>query len=274
MVMVSMACGALLAPGPIRLLKLCGALLATAFVVGAANALNMVLERHADAAMERTRTRPLPTGRISPEVALGFGVLAACVGVTLLAFVANALTALLAAAALLIYVLGYTPLKRVSHLALQVGAVPGAIPPLLGWSSVTGSLTASSFTLFLILYTWQLPHFLAIAIFRLRDYERAGVRVLPAVRGVNAAARSILFYQVLLLVVSWLPGLVGLGGRAYLASATLLGVVFLCFGVFGRRGSESVWARRLFVASLVYLVGLLGSLVLCWYWFRGLPSLV
>jgi len=262
LVMITTLCGALVAPGPIKLWSLAIALVGVSFVVGAANAFNMYLERATDAAMERTKTRPLPAGRLAPELALWFASALAVVGLALVSSLVNPLAGLLSAIALLSYVLVYTPLKRVTPWALHVGAVPGAIPPLIGWASVTGSLSLPAFTLFLILFVWQLPHFLAIAIFRRGEYEKAKLRVLPAVKGLARTKFEIVAYLLLLLVVSLLPPLTGLGGASYVIIAAVLGAVFLGWGVYGLRAqAASRWARSLFFASMPYLVLVFGALV-------------
>jgi heme o synthase len=262
MVVLTMWCGAMVAPGAVDVVTLIIALAGTAAVVAAANTFNMVLERDVDALMERTRTRPIPAGRIAPEIALAFGVVLALVGLTMLAVLVNPLTALLAAVALFSYVLVYTPLKRVTPFALHVGAIPGAIPPVLGWTSMTGSLAMPAIALFAILFVWQLPHFVAIAIFHQKEYEAAGIRVLPAVRGLPAAKRTIVIYSVVQLLVSVLPWAIGFVGPAYLALALPLGLAYVAYGLWGlRRTSGTKWARALFFASMPYLVLIVGSLV-------------
>ena len=215
LVMVTMLCGALVAPGPRPLGRLLIAMLGTALVVGAANALNMYIERDTDALMRRTASRPLPTGRLSPEVALWFALACGVVGLSVLVLFVNLASAALALAALASYVLAYTPLKRSTGYALHVGAVPGAIPPLIGWASMTGSLAPRAWPLFLILLIWQLPHFLAIATFRREEYARAGLVVQPNQSGLAATRRSILIYSALLLVVSLSPLALGMAGLWY-----------------------------------------------------------
>src|SRR5450432_727742 len=202
LVMVTMLCGALVAPGPRPLGRVLIAMFATALVVAAANALNMYIERDTDALMKRTASRPLPTGRLSPEAALWFARACGVVGLTLLVLWVNLASAALALLALLSYVLAYTPLKRSTSFALHVGAIPGAIPPLIGWASITGSLAPRALPLFLILLVWQLPHFLAIATFRREEYARAGLVVQPNVSGLVATRRWILIYSALLFAVS------------------------------------------------------------------------
>jgi protoheme IX farnesyltransferase len=263
MVLVTTACGAFAAPGTVGISRLSLMLLGLSLVVGSANAFNMYLERDTDAAMRRTRERPLPAGRLAPEIALVFAGALAVVGLLGVTLLVNPVCGLLSAAALGTYVLLYTPLKRLTPWALHVGAVPGAIPPLIGWASVTGSLNFAALTLFLILLVWQLPHFLAIAIFRQSDYEAAGLRVLPAVKGLFAAKLEIVLYAVLLLGASVLPVYAGIAGPVYLGVALALGLAFAGFSLYGlRRDSGTRWARRLFFASMPYLILVFGALVI------------
>lgn len=263
LVVVTMACGALVAPGPVPMLRLGIALFGTALVVAAANALNMYLERDSDAFMERTRGRPIPSGRLAPEAALWFGVVVALLGIGVVTFAVNALSGFCAAAALVSYVLVYTPLKRVTPLALYVGAVPGALPPVIGWTSVTNTLSMEALVLFGILFIWQVPHFLAISIFRQEDYERAGLAVFPAAAGLPSTKRHIVITSLILVLVSLAPITVGLGGAVYTAIAVLAGVAFVAFGVYGlQTHAGRRWARSLFFASMPYLVVVFAALVL------------
>ena len=263
LVMVTMLCGGLVAPGPRPLGRLLIAMLGTSLVVAAANALNMYIERETDALMKRTASRPLPTGRLSPEAALWFARVCGVVGLTMLVLWVNLASAALALLALLSYVLAYTPLKRSTGFALHVGAVPGAIPPLIGWASMTGSLAPRAFPLFLILLVWQLPHFLAIATFRREEYARAGLVVQPNVSGLSATRRSILLYSALLIAVSLTPLALGMAGVWYAVVASLLGLCFFGFAAFGQ-GTKTVdrWAKQLFLASLPYLVLVYTALVI------------
>ena len=238
------------------------ALVGTALIVGGANALNMYLERDTDALMDRTRNRPLPSGRMAPGVVLAVGLILSAVSLPLLTFAVNAATGLLAAIALVSYVLLYTPLKRRTSAALLVGAVPGAMPPLIGWTSVTGAIELPGVLLFGVLFFWQVPHFLAIATFRQKDYARAGMMVLPVERGERVTRRHIVAYLVALIVVTLLLAAVGVGGPAYAASAVVLGGAFLALGAWGLRpGTGTRWARGLFFGSMVYLVLLLTALM-------------
>jgi protoheme IX farnesyltransferase len=265
LVLLTEAAGAFLAPGHVARSTLVLSLVGTALIVGAANALNMWWERDVDAHMTRTRNRPLPAGRLSPDAALAFGLALAAVSAPML-FVVNAATGLLGLAALFSYVLVYTPLKRHTHLALLVGAVPGAIPPLLGWSTVTGTVGAGGLLLFGVLFLWQVPHFAAIAIFRADDYARAGLQVVSVQHGERAARHMVLLFTVLLVATTLLFVPLGLAGHTYLAVATALGVGFLALAVRGVRGGASFdvarWAKGVFAFSIPYLSLLLFALLL------------
>lgn len=247
-------------PRPIWVLAV--AVLGTVLVVSGANTLNMYLERDTDKLMVRTRTRPLPGGRMAPDVALWLGMALSAVSVPLLTFCVNAATGLLAALALTSYVLLYTPLKRRTTISLLIGAVPGAIPPLLGWTAVTGRADFPGVLLFGILFLWQIPHFLAIAIFRREDYRRAGLKILPVERGDRVTRHHIVFYLAALVLVTLLLVPLGVGGPLYFGVALALGAVFFGFGAWGLRPSAGArWARGLFITSIVYLVLLLAALM-------------
>lgn len=247
-------------------------MIGTALIVGSANALNMYWERDVDALMQRTKNRPLPAGRLSPPVALWFGIALAVVSLPMLTLGVNPMTALLGAVALVSYVLLYTPMKRHSVRALWVGAVPGAIPPLLGFTAITGRLDWAGVALFSILFVWQIPHFLAISTFRADDYEGAGLKVVPVEKGDRFTNWMIVRYSLALVAVSVWPYLIGIGGRGYLAVALFLGLVWMSIAVRAfRSGSlrdpataagRIKWARSLFAYSIFYLVLLFGTLVL------------
>jgi heme o synthase len=255
LVMVTALCGALVAPGPLPVARLVIALVATALVVGAANALNMYAERDADAFMRRTRNRPLPSGRLSPEVALAFALLLATVGLNTLGVVAGGAACALTLLAFTSYVLAYTPLKRVSPVALYVGALPGALPPLIGYASATGGVGEGALWLFAVLFVWQIPHFIAIAIFRAEDYRAAGMAVLPVARGMVHAKRAVAVWSAILALVTLLPAATGVVRPAYLLVAVPSALAFVVLALRGLRPLESArWARRLFFASMPYLV--------------------
>lgn len=264
LVLATEAAGATLAPGHVGARTLSLSLAGTALIVGSANALNMWWERDVDARMTRTRNRPLPAGRLSPDVALSFGLALAVVSVPML-FMVNVATGLLGLAALLSYVAVYTPLKRHTHLALLVGAVPGAIPPLLGWATVTGGIGLGGLLLFGVLFLWQIPHFAAITIFRAEDYGRAGLQVVSVQHGERAARETVALYAVLLVVTTLLFVPFGLAGRYYLGAATALGAAFLALSLRGLRAGARLdtkrWAKQVFAFSVVYLPALLIALL-------------
>lgn len=236
-------------------------ILGLTLIVSGANALNMYIERNIDGRMDRTKNRPLPTGRLAPRVALVFGVVTSALAVPILAIGANPLTALLAVLANLLYVLAYTPLKQHSHYALHVGAIPGAIPPLLGWTAGTGRIDAAGIVLFAVLFLWQIPHFVAITLFRKTDYARAGLVVMPNVTGELAARHAIVRWTFALVAASLLIVPLGLAGRGYLFAATVLGAGFFIWGCYGlREGTGKKWAKSLFGISMLYLVLLFAAL--------------
>jgi protoheme IX farnesyltransferase len=265
LVLATSAAGVCLAPGHGTARSLVLSLLGTALIVGAANALNMWWERDVDAQMTRTRNRPLPAGRLSPDVALVFGLALAALSVPML-FMVNVATGTLGVVALVTYVAAYTPLKRYTHWALLVGAVPGAIPPLLGWCTVTGRVGSGGALLFALLFAWQVPHFAAIAIFRAQDYARAGLQVVSVQRGEGVARRTIAAWSVLLVLTSMLFVPYGFAGKGYMAVATGLGVGLLALAFRGLRGTgrfdAARWAKRVFAYSIPYLSILLVALLL------------
>jgi protoheme IX farnesyltransferase len=217
----------------------------------------MYIERDTDGLMKRTKDRPLPAGRMPPRFALVFGVVLSVVAIPILAFGVNATTALLALLANLLYVLAYTPLKARSHWALQVGAVPGAIPPLLGWTAATGRVDLGGLVLFAILFFWQIAHFHAIALFRKLEYGRARLVVLPNVAGDVVTRHSIARHASALAFASLLLYPLHIAHGIYLVSALVLGASFVGVSLLGLRKHVSPrWSRSVFGASLVYLTSL------------------
>jgi heme o synthase len=254
--------GLWLAPGRISVARALVTVLGTAAVVGAANALNCYFERDTDALMRRTRERPLPAGRLDPLVALAGGILVPAFALPLLALVAGRLTAWLALLALVSYVAVYTPLKRRSSLALFVGTLPGAIPPLMGWTAVTGRLDPGGLALFALLFAWQLPHFLAISIYLAEDYARGGMKVFALVHGEPVTRRWIAGTSLLLLPASLLPVALGLAGWLYGAVAVLASLAFVALALTGLRSLPPPrWARTVFLATLAYLTVLMAALL-------------
>ena len=233
-------------------------LLGTLLAASGTNGLNQYLERDLDARMARTRSRPLPAGRMTPHAALVFTAALTLLGVAYLALLVNGLTALVVLASAASYLLIYTPLKRVTSLATVVGAVPGALPILAGWTAAAGSLDAGGWTLFWILFLWQMPHFLALAWMFREDYRSGGFAMLSVFDPEGAGTgRQALVYALALLPVSLLPTLLGVTGALYFAGALLLGGGFVGLGLALALRRTERRARRLFLASVVYLPALL-----------------
>jgi len=238
------------------------ALLGTALVASGAAALNQFLEREYDARMRRTAGRPLPSGRLQPVTVILFGGFCSLVGLVYLALLVNSLTAVLGAVSLVSYLFIYTPLKRITWFNTHVGAIPGALPPLMGWAAARGSLDGGGWALFAILAFWQLPHFFAIAWIYRDEYAKAGFVMLPAVDPDGArTGHQAVSHTLGLLTVSLCPFLFHLAGPVYLAAALVLGMGYLlCAIQFARRLDMSA-AKRLFFASIIYLPLLLIALV-------------
>ncbi len=243
-------------------------LLGTALVAGGAAVLNQYLERDVDALMSRTRCRPLPTGRVTPHEALAFGVLLCVIGLMLLAVGVGLLASLLAAVSVTSYLFCYTPMKRRTSLCTLVGGIPGGLPPLIGWAAARGSVGVEAWSLFTILFLWQQPHFLAIAWLYRDDYVRAGLPMLPVVDDDGASTgRQALLYALALVPVSLLPVLQRQATPPYVVGALALGIAFcVCGAALANQRSRPI-ARRLFVASLIYLPALLAC------WMLNKPSL-
>src|SRR5437899_9317396 len=212
---------------PINYMALFHVVFGTAAAAGGAAALNQWWERTADALMRRTRMRPIPAGRMRPLQALVLGVVLSFFGVGYLAIVCNALSAVLTAITIAIYIFAYTPLKRASTANTAVGAIPGAIPPMIGWAAARGSIGAGAWSLFAIVFLWQLPHFFAIAWMYREDYSRAGFRMISSDdrSGERSASQSV-FFCILLLILGGLPAFVGIVTYAYLAIELVLGSLF------------------------------------------------
>ncbi len=259
--------GLLLAPVKVTLARALAALLGTTLIVGAANAVNMYLERDVDGLMRRTQRRPLPQGRLSPLVALGVGAVWGSAALPLLFGGGGLLLAGLGLLAFYSYVWGYTPLKRKSPLSLYVGAVPGALPPLMGWATATGQIDAAGLGLFAVLFVWQIPHFIAIAIFRAEDYAGAGFRVISLVRSPRSTRITMVVSSFALVAVTLLLYPLGVAGFIYGAIASALGFGFLAIalrgvGLAAEDPASKRWARGLFLYSLVYLTALFLALAL------------
>lgn len=234
----------------------------TTLVAGGASVLNQVWEKDTDRLMRRTRRRPLPDARLQPGPALWFGVVLTLVGLAELWFLANPLAALVAVATVLSYVIVYTPMKLKSSLSTIVGAVPGALPPLIGWAAATDTLSLGGWVLFGIVFLWQMPHFLAIAWMHRDDYAQAGMPLLPVLEPSGySTGRQALLYAAATIPVSLLPTLIGLAGPRYLITAIVLGAVVLWLSLEFAATRTHVTARRLFFATIIYLPLLWGALV-------------
>lgn len=253
----------LASPSGVPLMLVVHTLVGTALVAGGASALNQVWERETDGRMRRTSGRPLPRGRLNVGESTWFGVVLTVAGLADLAFAANLTAALVAAGTSLSYVFVYTPLKIRTSLATLVGAVPGALPPVIGWAAATDSITLPALVLFGIVFLWQMPHFLAIAWMYRDDYARAGIPLLPVLEpDGRRTGHQALLYAAALWPVSLLPALVGLAGAPYSIVATGLGFVFIGLAALFARDRSQTNARRLFLFSLVYLTMLWGALVI------------
>jgi protoheme IX farnesyltransferase len=252
----------LASPGGVATALLIHTLVGTALVAGGAAALNQVWERKTDRLMRRTSGRPLPQGRLGINEGTWFGVLLTSAGLVELTFGANSTAAVVALATSASYVLAYTPLKTRTSLATLVGAVPGALPPVIGWAAASGDLSLPAWVLFGIVFFWQMPHFLAIAWMHRDDYARAGIPLLPVLEpDGRRTGQQALLYAAALWPVSLLPALVGLADAPYSIVATALGFIFIGLSALFARDRSIVSARRLFLFSITYLPLLWGALV-------------
>jgi protoheme IX farnesyltransferase len=250
MALLTAAGGMSLAPHAVSASHAWLLLLGTGLIVGAANTLNMWLERDVDCLMSRTKNRPLPQNRLQANTALAFGAIQGALSVPVLA-ITGLVPAALGVLALLLYVGVYTPMKQRSHWATWIGAVPGAMPALMGWTAASGRIDVPGLAVFGVLFFWQIPHTHAIALYRLRDYDAAGMKTLPGTHGLAITHRTILAFLVVQVAVSFLPAVLGVAGLAYIAFATVLGALVMYQGFSGDGGTK--WARNLFLASIVYL---------------------
>lgn len=264
MVLVTVATGYILgANGSSSIGRLLLTLLGTGLVAGGASVWNQVLERDRDARMRRTANRPLPTGRVTLAEAVAFGLALGLVGVAILALGVNTLSAGVAATTFILYVGVYTPLKSITTLNTAIGAIPGALPPVIGWAAATGRLGIEPWALFLIVFLWQFPHFLAIAWIYRDDYARGGLKMLPNVdpRGVMTGRQAV-YHALILVPVGLIPATIGLGGRWYFAGALALGVFYLYHAVRFWLDVNDRSARKLLRASVLYLPAVLLLLLL------------
>ena len=250
------------APEGVPLAILVHGLVGTALVAGGAAALNQVWERETDSLMRRTRLRPIAGGRLRIADGTWFGILLAGTGLVELTWEVNTLSAAVAAATLVSYVLVYTPLKKRTSLATLIGAVPGALPPVIGWAAATGTISMPAIVLFGIVFLWQMPHFLAIAWLYRDDYEHAGIPLLPVLEpDGRRTGQQALLYAAALWPVSLLPAVVGIADAPYSIVATVLGFGLIALSALFALDRTTVTARRLFLYSITYLPLLWAALV-------------
>ncbi|HVQ36520.1 MAG TPA: heme o synthase [Pyrinomonadaceae bacterium] len=253
-VLTSAAGFALASPGKVNYGALLSAMFGIALLSSGIATLNQYIERDLDALMRRTADRPLPTGKLLPWEALLFGSGLTVLAEIYLAVMVNPLSAVLGLTVIAGYLFAYTPLKTRTTLSTMVGAFPGAVPPLIGWAAARGSIGIEAWVLFAILFLWQFPHFLAIAWMYREDYGRAGILMLPVVEpDGRVTAQQIVVYTILLLPVSLLPTVLGISGKVYLYGAIVLGLLFLYSSVRAALSKSRQEARRLLLASVIYL---------------------
>jgi protoheme IX farnesyltransferase len=251
------------AKGGIDYIRFAHAMLGVALLSSGIATLNQYMERDLDGLMRRTQLRPLPTGRLAPLEALIFGAGLTLIAEVYLALLVNPLTALLGLTVVAGYLFMYTPLKTRTTLSTAVGAFPGAMPPLIGWTAASGEMTIGSWVLFAILFLWQFPHFLAIAWMYREDYARAGIIMLPVVEPEGRiTGQQIVAYTLMLLPVSLIPTFIGISGRIYFYGAIILGLLFLFSSITAALSKSRQQARRLLLASVLYLPLLFGLMVL------------
>jgi heme o synthase len=249
--------------GPLDWMRMLHTVLATTLVAGGTAALNQYVEREMDGVMRRTAARPLPSGVLQPREVLVFGISAVVAGAAWLALAVNGLACLVALATSVLYLGLYTPLKTRTPFSTAVGAIPGALPPLIGWAAARGSLSLGGWVLVAILFFWQFPHFMAIAWIYREDYARAGIRMLPVVdRTGDSTFRQIVCASAVLVWVSALPSVVGMAGLRYFFGALVLGMLLLQVGLWANRTRTNVRAKWLMHATVAHIPLLLLWLVL------------
>jgi protoheme IX farnesyltransferase len=246
--------------GPLDWVLMLHTLFATMLVAGGTAALNQYIERDMDAVMRRTAARPLPSGTLATRDVVIFGVLTIIAGTLWLLLAVNAIAALVALATTVLYLCAYTPLKTRTPLATAVGAIPGALPPLIGWAAARGSLSVGGWVLFAILFFWQFPHFMAIAWMYREDYARAGIKMLPVVdpKG-NSTFRQIVVTSAVLVWVSALPTVIGMTGISYFFAALVLGMALLQVSLWANRSRTNARAKWLMHATVAHI-----PILLCW----------
>jgi len=264
LIVLTSAAGFFLASrGAVNYLLFSNAMISNGLLSSGIATLNQFIERDLDGLMRRTASRPLPTGRLAPLEAMWLGVLLTAGAETYLALFVNGLSAVLGLTVIAGYLFLYTPLKTRSTLSTAVGAFPGAMPPLIGWTAARGEIDVAAWVLFAILFLWQFPHFLAIAWMYREDYGRAGIRMLPVVEPEGrVTGQQIIAYSLMLVPVSLLPTVLGISGKFYFVTALALGLLFLASGIRVALSKSNQHARQLLLASVFYLPLLFGVMVL------------
>ena len=264
LIMLTSAAGfALGSRGAVNYAILTHALIGIGLLSSGIGTLNQFIERDLDGMMRRTADRPLPSGRLFPLEALWFGVVLTVTAEVYLAFFVNMLTSLLGLTVIAGYLFVYTPLNTRTSLSTAIGAFPGAMPPLMGWTAARGEIDIAAWVLFAILFLWQFPHFLAIAWMYREDYGRAGIRMLPVVEpDGKVTGQQIILYALMLVPVSLLPAVLGISGKIYLVAALVLGLLFLASSIRAALSKSNQHARQLLLASVLYLPLLFGVMVL------------
>ena len=256
-------CGVNLAPGNIHPIIAFAAILLISIGAGSAAAINMWYDRDIDRIMKRTQKRPIITGAIDPDEALGFGIVMGVISVLLMALCVNIMSSVLLAVTILYYIFIYTIwLKRSSVQNVVIGGASGALPPMIGWASVTGGVSWESFTLFAIIFMWTPPHSWALALFRVQDYKDCRVPMMPVVKGNLYTKKQMLFYTILMLISCAMPYVLGMAGVAYLIISSILGAIFLVYSILLFKDKNLKRAKQLFWYSIIYLFGIFLALIM------------
>ena len=256
-------CGVHLAPGNIHPVIAFAAILFISIGAGAAAAINMWYDRDIDKIMKRTQKRPLVTGVIEPEEALGFGIVTGVISVLLMALCVNIMASAILAITILYYIFIYTIwLKRSSIQNVVIGGAAGALPPMIGWAAVTGDISWQSFTLFAIIFMWTPPHSWALALFRVQDYKDCSVPMMPVIKGSLYTKKQMLFYTILMLITCTMPYFLGMAGVIYLIVSSILGAIFLGYSVLLFKDDDLGRAKKLFWYSIIYLFGIFLTLIM------------
>lgn len=256
-------CGVHLAPGNIHPVIAFAAILLISIGAGSAAAINMWYDRDIDRIMKRTQKRPIVTGAVNPDEALGFGIVTGVISVLLMALCVNIMSSILLATTILYYVFIYTIwLKRSSIQNVVIGGAAGALPPMIGWAAVTNNVSWESLTLFAIIFMWTPPHSWALALFRVQDYKDCSVPMMPVIKGSLYTKKQMLFYTILMLITCAMPYFLGMAGIVYLIISSILGAIFLAYSILLFRDDNSARAKKLFWYSIIYLFGIFLTLIM------------